>query len=107
MVVGNDKKFVSAVILPAFEGLQQWCENEGIAYTSNAEIIKNPKVRTYYDALIKRLNPNFSKVEQIKKFELVSDSWTVESGHLTPTMKLKRREVLKSYDELIKGIYRG
>ncbi|MGH1338708.1 MAG: AMP-dependent synthetase/ligase [Aureispira sp.] len=106
MVVGNDKKFVSALILPGFEGLKQWCENEGIAYTSNEEIIKNPRVRTYYETLVKRLNPNFAKVEQIKKFELVSDPWSVESGHLTPTMKLKRRAVLKSYNELIASMYK-
>ncbi|MFK7798992.1 MAG: long-chain fatty acid--CoA ligase [Aureispira sp.] len=105
MVVGNDRKFVSALILPAFESLKQWCESEGITYTSDQEIIKNPKVRAYYESVVKRLNPNFAKVEQIKKFELVSDPWSVESGHLTPTMKLKRREVLKSYDALIKSIY--
>ena len=105
MVVGNDRKFVSALILPAFESLKQWCESEEIAYSSDEEIIKNPKVRAYYEALIKRLNPNFAKVEQIKKFELVADPWSVESGHLTPTMKLKRREVLKTYEKLIDGIY--
>ncbi len=106
MVVGNDKKFVSALILPAFESLKHWCNDEGIAYTTDEEMIQNSKVRAYYDALLKRLNPNFSKVEQIKKFELVSEPWSVESGHLTPTMKLKRREVLKSYEDLIKGIYK-
>lgn len=105
MVVGNDKKFVSALILPAFEGLKQWCASEGIAYTSDAEMIKNPKVCAYYEAVIKRLNPNFAKVEQIKKFELVCEPWSVESGHLTPTMKLKRREVLKSYEQLIASMY--
>lgn len=105
MVVGNNKKFVSALILPAFDSLKQWCATEGVSYTSDEEMIQNPKVRTYYETLIKRLNPNFSKVEQIKKFELVSEPWSVESGHLTPTMKLKRREVLKSYDGLINSMY--
>lgn len=106
MVVGNDKKFVSALILPAFGSLKQWCDNKGIVYTSDEEMIKNPKVLLYFDKLIKRLNPNFSKVEQIKKFELVSDPWSIESGHLTPTMKVKRRQVLNSYSGLIDNMYK-
>jgi len=105
MVIGNNRKFVSALILPAFETLEQWCSENGVRVSSRDELIKNPKVIAYYEKLVKKLNPNFSKVEQIKKFELVAGPWDVESGELTPTMKLKRRVILKKYDNLIEGIY--
>ena len=68
-------------------------------------MIADQKVIDYYGKLIGQLNPNFSKVEQIKKFELVAGPWDVDSGELTPTMKLKRRVILKKYEDLIRSIY--
>jgi len=107
MVVGNNMKFVSAIILPAFELLEQWCNDNGVSTNSREEMVKDPKVVAYYQALVKKLNPNFSHVEQIKKFEVVVGPWDVDSGHLTPTMKLKRRVILAQYADLIDSIYQG
>lgn len=104
MVIGNNRKFVSALILPVIEGLELWCKEQGIS-GSRSELVKHPKVKAYYEALVKRLNPNFSKVEQIKKFELVEGPWDVDSGHLTPTMKLKRRVILEDYKDVINSMY--
>lgn len=105
MVIGNAKKFVSALILPAFETLEQWCKTNGVNTSSREAMIKDKNVLDYYEKLIKAINPSFAKVEQIKKFELVTGPWDVDSGHLTPTMKLKRRVILEKYDELINQIY--
>ncbi len=105
MVIGNDRKFVSALILPAFEVLEQWCKENGVQTTNRKEMVTNKKVLDYYTKLVEKLNPNFAKVEQIKKFELVVGPWDVDSGHLTPTMKLKRRVLMEQYSDLIEGIY--
>ena len=104
-VIGNNRKFVSALILPAFESLENWCKDNNLSATSPAVMIQHPEVRQYYKKFVDRLNPNFSKVEQIKKFELVAGPWTVESGHLTPTMKLKRRMIDETCKETIEHIY--
>ncbi|BDS15005.1 AMP-dependent synthetase/ligase [Aureispira anguillae] len=106
MVIGNNKKFVSALILPAFDTLEQWCKRNDVNTTSRAAMIQDKKVCQYYENLIKQLNPNFAKVEQIKKFKLVDGPWDVDSGHLTPTMKLKRRVILEEYNDLIEDIYK-
>lgn len=105
MVVGNNKKFVSALILPAMDTLKQWCADNGVNTSSEEAMLKDKKVLDYYQKLVTKLNPNFSKVEQIKKFELVGGPWDVDSGHLTPTMKLKRRVILAEYEKLIEEIY--
>ena len=104
-IIGNNRKFVSALILPAFEGLEAWCQERGLSTTSPSVMLQHAEVRQYYQALIDRLNPNFSKVEQIKKFELVAGPWSVDSGHLTPTMKLKRRAIDETCKETIESIY--
>lgn len=105
MVIGNNKKFVSAIILPAVETLEQWCKEHGLSTSSREAMIKEPKVVRYFQDLVNKLNPNFSHVEQIKKFELVVGPWDVDSGHLTPTMKLKRRVILAEFEGLIESIY--
>jgi long-chain acyl-CoA synthetase len=66
---------------------------------------QHPKVVDYYAGLVNKLNPNFSKVEQIKKFNLVEDAWDVQTGELTPTMKLKRRVILEKYKKQIESMY--
>lgn len=105
-IIGNNRKFVSVLILPAFESLGNWCKEHNLSTTSPAVMIQHPEVRQYYQTLLERLNPGFSKVEQIKKFELVAGPWSIESGHLTPTMKLKRRAIDESCKDIIENIYR-
>ncbi len=105
MVVGDNKKFVSALILPAFDLLKQWCQENAVPNGTRFEMTQNPKVVDYYAGLVNKLNPNFSKVEQIKKFNLVEDAWDVHTGELTPTMKLKRRVILEKYKKQIESMY--
>jgi len=105
MVVGDNKKFVSALILPAMDTLELWCKRHGVNTSSQEAMLKDKKVLDYYQKLVNKLNPNFSKVEQIKKFELVLGPWDVDTGQLTPTMKLKRRVILAECKDLIADIY--
>ncbi len=105
MVVGESKKFVSALIVPAFPVLEQFAQENAIAFSSREELIANPKVQAKYQSIIDELNPNFSHIEQIKKFKLLKSEWTPESTELTPTMKLKRKVINQKYEKEIDSIY--
>ena len=105
MVVGEGKKFVSALIVPAYQALHEWAKSNNISYSSNEELIKNPKVVKLYQDLVDELNPQFSHVEQIKKFRLLANEWTVETKELTPTMKIKRKVITEKYASVIDEMY--
>ena len=110
MVVGESKKFVSALIVPAEEALKDWCDNNGVNWSGVADAIQNDKVLAHYQTIINETNPEFSKIEQIKKFMLVDGTWDAmkadgSEAELTPTMKLKRRVIRKKYQPLINNIY--
>lgn len=105
MVVGESKKFVSALIVPAFAVLEQFAAENGITFSSREELIAHPKVTAKYQSIVDELNPNFSHIEQIKKFKLLKAEWTPETGELTPTMKLKRKVINETYHKEIEAIY--
>lgn len=105
MVVGESKKFVSALIVPAFPALHEWAKENGVTYSSNEELIKNPKVVALYQKEVDQTNPNFSHIEQIKKFVLLPNEWTTETKELTPTMKIKRKVIAEKYAKEIAAIY--
>ena len=106
MVVGEKQKFVSALISPAIDPLKAWCQEKNINFTSLEEVLKNKTVLDYYQNIIETLNKQLGKVEQVKKFALVPDVWGVETGELTPTMKLKRRVVTAKYEQIIENLYK-
>ncbi|MCO6499047.1 MAG: long-chain fatty acid--CoA ligase [Vicingus serpentipes] len=106
MVVGEGEKMPGAFIQPDFSFLKEWCGKEGIKYTTNEEMIKNDLVIKCYKKEIERLNTDFSNYEQVKRFELVSEPWTIDGGELTPTLKLKRKNILAKYQHLYQKIYK-
>ncbi len=105
MAVGADQKFASALIVPSFAELKQWARKNGVAETSNEELVKNEKVMKLYDDLIAKYNKSFAQWEQVKKHELLPTLWTVESGEMTPTMKVKRKAITENNKGLIASIY--
>ena len=110
MVVGESKKFVSAIILPAEEALRDWCEHKDLTWTSMKEMLQHEQVLDKYQRIVNEYNPNFSKIEQIKKFTLINDTWDPikadgSEGELTPTMKLKRRVIRGKYKAQIDAMY--
>lgn len=105
MVVGESKKFVSALIVPAFPVLEQFAKENGITFTYRTDLVSNPKVVAKYQSIVDEINPNFSHIEQIKKFKLLVNEWTPESGELTPTMKLKRKVINEKYTKEVESIY--
>lgn len=105
LVVGEGKNYPAALVVPSFETLKTWCTKHQIDYGSDADIIKNPKI---YDRImrdVEKYNTQFGKWEQIKKFELLPQLWTIDGGELTPTLKLKRKEIHKKYAAQIEKLY--
>lgn len=105
MVIGENQKFVGALIVPSFDFLNEWAEENNVKHSTKEELVKAPEVLSLLQKEIDILNQEFGKVEQIKKFELLSDEWTIESGEMTPTMKVKRKIIKEKYKNLINDIY--
>jgi len=103
--IGNDRRFVSALIVPSFVALEDWAKQQGIKAGSREELLAHPQVLAEFQREIDRYNEHFAKVEQIKKFTLLTREWSPESGELTPTMKPKRRIINDRYQNLIEGMY--
>lgn len=106
MVIGDGEKMPAAFIQPNFDFIKEWEKIHGIKVgETNQEIITNPKVIERVQEEIDHLNSKFGNWEQIKRFELTPDIWSVESGHLTPTLKLRRKIVMEKYKHLYTKIY--
>ena len=106
MIVGENEKMPAAIIQPNFEYLKDWASENDISFSSNEELINNDKILAEIKNAVKLCNTNFGKWEQIKVFKLTPDEWTIDGGHLTPTMKMKRATIMKIYKHLYDEIYR-
>lgn len=110
MVIGEQRKFVSALIVPAEPALKDWCDGNQVEWTTFPEMLHHPKVLSKFQSIVDEINPSFSHIDQIKKFRLLDKVWEpVKSdgteAELTPTMKLKRRVILEKYKTEIEDIY--
>ena len=105
IIIGAEQKFVGALIVPSFPSLQEWMRHKDIPFTTPEDAVHNPKVLALYRELIDSFNKFFNHVEQVKKFELLPNEWTVDTGELTPTLKLKRKVIMEKYKEAIERIY--
>tara|TARA_B100000809_G_scaffold10598_1_gene10000 strand:- start:4091 stop:5842 length:1752 start_codon:yes stop_codon:yes gene_type:complete len=105
MVVGEGEKMPAALVQPDFNFLEGWCRRKKIPYTTNKEMVQNEKVKARYEKEMKILNVDFSNFEQIKRFELVDYVWCIDGGELTPTLKLKRKNILAKNKDLYAKIY--
>jgi long-chain acyl-CoA synthetase len=105
MVIGEGEKMPAAFIQPNFDYLKNWCEIKKIIYTTNEEMVKNEVIFNRFVKEMEILNADFSNFEQIKRFELVGHTWTIDNGELTPTLKLKRKNIMAKNQDLYKKIY--
>jgi long-chain acyl-CoA synthetase len=106
MVIGDGQKMPAAFIQPSFDFIKEWANIHKIAIgTSNEEIIANSKVIERIQEEVDKLNEKFGNWEKIKRFELTPEVWSIEAGHLTPTLKLKRKIVMEKYQDLFHKIY--
>ena len=107
MVVGEGKNYPAALIVPSFEGLRDYCKRKDIPYVTDKEMVKKPEIFEKYQQEVEHLNKFFGKWEQVKKFKLLDTSWSIETGELTPTMKLKRKVIHQKFENLIDSLYKN
>ncbi|WP_223653831.1 AMP-dependent synthetase/ligase [Hymenobacter psoromatis] len=106
MVVGADQKFAGALIIPAFDELKKWASKNGVTAGSNTELVQHEQVIKLYHELVSKYNQGFAQWEQVKKSVLLPEQWTVETGELTPTMKVKRKVITENNKDIIEGLYK-
>lgn len=105
MIVGPERKFVGALIVPNFAHLREWCKQQGIADGSNEKIVADAKVHSFYREVVDSYNKYFGHTEQVKRFELLPQEWTVETGEMTPKLSLRRKVVTEKFHDAIERIY--
>jgi len=105
MVVGENQKYAAAIVVPDFNHLRSWCEIKGVPYTSNKEIIALERIQKRYHKEIHKYNKHLGATEQVKAFELLDTEWTVDSGELTATLKLRRSFINERYKSIIDKLF--
>ncbi|MCK0145680.1 AMP-dependent synthetase/ligase [Arenibacter sp. F26102] len=105
MVVGEGEKMPAALIQPDFEFVRNWAKIHNVELGDNQKMVKNEKVIARFQEEVESANESFAKWEKVKQFRLTPDIWSIEEGHLTPTMKLKRKIVKEKYIDLYNDIY--
>jgi long-chain acyl-CoA synthetase len=105
MVIGEGEKFPSAIVVPSFADVKSWCEIKGIPYTTNEEMVCNAQVIEKFQKEFDEMNENFAQYERVKKFILMPRPFTIESGEMTPTLKLKRKIIMQNCQVQIEKMY--
>jgi len=105
MVIGENEKFASAIISPNFSYLHDWCSIHKIQFRDNVELIELPEVIDRFNKEVKEVNKTLGEHEQIKRYRMVTEEWTPQTGALSPTLKLKRSFLTNQYKEIISEIY--
>ena len=105
MIVGPERKFVGALIVPAFPYLREWCKQHGIPDDHPETMIRDARVVAFFQEIIESYNKYFNHVEQVKRFELLPAEWSVDTGEMTPKLSLKRKVITEKYQRMIDRIY--
>lgn len=107
MVIGEGEKMPAAFIQPDFAFVKQWASRKGMSLNSNEDIANSKEVHERLQEEIEGINKKFGHWEQVKKFEITPEIWSVEGGETTPTLKLKRKQIKEKYKALYDKIYGG
>ena len=105
VLIGDNKRFVSALIVPGFSKLKEWAKQHGIEYTSNEEIIKNNMVITLITDIVDEYNKLFNQVEQVKKFTLIPREFSIDKQEMTPKLSIRRKNVIANFEKEIDAMY--
>lgn len=105
-IIADDRKFVSALIVPAFDMLKKYADDNGIPYMNNQDLCRNEKIREMLFERIDTIQQGLASYEKVKKFVLLPEAFSIEKGELTNTLKIKRRVLLKNYKEQIEAMYK-
>jgi len=104
-VIGERRKFPSAVIIPSFAALEAWAAQNGVSYSNHSDLASNPKVQALYEEIVAQVNENLARFERMKKVFVAPMELSIEDGTLTPTLKLRRRNVEAMYKAQIDRMY--
>jgi long-chain acyl-CoA synthetase len=107
VLVGDNKKMVTALVVPSFAKLREWAKQNGTEYTSNESIIQNATVLSTFESIIAEYNLLFNQVEQVKKFTLIPREFTIDQGEMTPKLSIRRKQVLANFEKEIDIMYQG
>ncbi len=105
VVIGDNKKFVSALIVPAFEALEEYARACNIPFNSRFELVRHPDIIEFYRKRINARSQNLAEFEKIKEFVLLPEELTVDRNEITPTMKIKRKVVAEKFNDVIDAMY--
>ena len=105
MVIGEGEKMAAAIVQPDFDFLEAWCERKDLKFSSRKQMVSNERVVARIMEEVNKANEDFGDWEKVKVIQLTDDVWSVDAGHLTPKLSLKRRNILKLYPECYKNIY--
>ena len=105
VLIGDHRPFIVALISPNFEALERWAADAGVDFAGRDDLVELPKVRHLYEEIVGGLNGALARYEQIKKFRLLPTKLSVDDGHLTPTLKVKRRVIEARFGHLIEAMY--
>lgn len=104
-VVGDRHKFASVLISPNFAALEGWAKEQGIAAATRRDLVADPRVTALYQGIVDQVNVDLAHYETLKRFQVVPEEWSLDSGELTPSLKLKRRVILDKYAAEISAFY--
>ncbi len=107
MVIGENERFPAALVLPSFAVVQKWCERKEIPYTTNEEMVREPRVVEKIWSEIEKYNQEFGNWERVKKVELLPLEWSIDGGELTPKLSLRRKAILEKYKSQVEKLYRN
>jgi len=105
MIVGENEKFISALISPNFSFLHDWCSRHKVHFENNKELISLPEVTARFQKEINIINKQLGEFEQIKRFRLVEEQWSSQTGELSPTLKLRRKILYERYEGVLEEIF--
>jgi len=105
LVIGENQKFAAALIVPSFYHLRSWCQIKGIPYSTDAEMVKESRIRKRFQKEVDIYNAFFGDTEKVRKFELIDHEWSIDTGELTGSLKNRREFICKKYDSLIRRIF--
>jgi long-chain acyl-CoA synthetase len=107
MVIGENRKFPAALIVPSFAFLKDYCALKGIPFTSNEQVVREPRIVDRIFAEVGKVNEGLGHWEQVKKIALLPNEWSVDGGEMTPKLSLRRKPILTKYAAVVEGIYAG
>ena len=105
VIIGDKQKYLTALIVPAFASLEAYAKEKGITYKSHEDLIRNPEIKAFYQGRIDAKSKGLAHFEQIQKFSLLAEPFSIERGEITPTMKIKRKIIANNFKNEIKEMY--